>query len=308
MIYTGEYSNKSKLDNFKVKYFIYELSYLITAILILFYNIFEFQIKNTPIQKHLDFPLPAKMSSSQPPRRNLPRYQSVRQAPTKKQSKLTFTHQDFLSFIEPFYELLKKKNFEELKKIYEPKNFEFRKETYAKWAACLNEKLLSSYRFEDDVDIPECKYDTPLETKKLIKPIEYTPGFYEKNNILENYRTSAFKNALKAYQSQVATNNERRKAILRVVPERVKLQGYFCAFDLINCKLEEIQRKRCGYKKKIKSSEFEAEMIREYLDRIYEFYDVFGLPDQFSPDELNYPDIITNVTENEADSDVCYFR
>lgn len=248
------------------------------------------------------------MSHSQFPRRNLSRYQAFRQTPTRKQTKQIFTHQDFLSFVEPFYELIKRKNFEELKKTHEPKNFELKKEAYTKWATCLNEKLLSSYRFEESVEVPECSYEIPLEVRKPIKSTEYIPSFYEKNGILEAYRIPMFKSTLNEYRSQVDLNNRRRKTILAVIPERVKLQGYFCAFDLINGKLEEIQRKRSGYKKKLKSSEFETEIMREYLDRVYEFFDVFGVPEQFSSDEMIYPDIIADATEKEKESELQYFK
>jgi len=238
----------------------------------------------------------------------LHRYQAIRQTPSKKQSKQLFTHQDFLTFVEPFYELLKKKNFDDLKKTYEPKSFELKRETYAKWAACLNEKLLSSYRFNEDVELPECSYEAPLEVRKPIKSIEYVPSFYEKSGVLESYRAPMFKSILSEYRNQVHLNNQRRKTIFAVIPERTKLQGYFCAFDLINGKLEDIQKKRSGYKKKIKSTEFEAEMIREYLDRIYEFFEVFGTPDQFSSDEMIFPDIISDATEAEKDSELQYFN
>ncbi|ELA42759.1 uncharacterized protein VICG_00074 [Vittaforma corneae ATCC 50505] len=250
-------------------------------------------------------------SNSHTPRRSLPRYQSVRQVPSKKQpkqSKQSFTHQDFMAFIEPFYELLKKKNFEEFKKMSEVKNFDFKKEIYAKWSGCLNEKLLSSYQFDDNVEIEDVQFGTSLEPIKPIESLEFVPPFYEKNRILESYRTSMFKDALKEYKRQVERNNKRRSIILNVIPKRARYSAYFYAFDLINSKLEELQKRLNVLKKNIKPNELEADMIREYLDRIYEFFNAFGFPDQFDSDEMNYPDIIDDMTDEEKDTDLQYFK
>lgn len=247
------------------------------------------------------------MTNSQYPRRNLPRYQSARQTLIRK-TKQTFTHQDFMSFMEPFYELLRKKHYEEFKKIPEPKNFDLKKEAYTKWASCLNEKLLSSYQFDNSVEIPNRSYDTPLEVWKPIKSSDYIPPFYEKNGILESYRPPLFKSTLREYHGQIEKNNRRRALILSIIPERAKLSGYFCTLDLISEKLQDMQRKKNAYKKKLRPSELDYEVIREYLDRMYEFFEVFGHPDQFTGGELLYPDIFFDASDKERDISLQYFR
>lgn len=213
-----------------------------------------------------------------------------------------------MTFVEPFYELLKKKNFEEFKKMSEVKNFDFKREMYAKWSDCLNEKLLSSYQFDDSVEVEDVQFSTPLEPIKPIESVDFVPPFYEKNRILESYRTPTFKNALVEYRRQVERNNKRRSVILDIIPERVRYSAYFCAFDLINSRLEETQKRLNGLRNKIKPSEADADIVREYLDRIYEFFDVFGFPDQFGSDEMEYPDIINDATDQEKDPDMQYFK
>lgn len=247
-------------------------------------------------------------SSSHSPRRSLPRYKNIRQAPIKKQEKRTLTHQEFLSIIEPFYEPLKKKHFEELKKMSDLKNFDFKKEMYLKWATHLNEKLMSSYQFEDDVEVEEFQFDTPLELRKPIKSQDVLPSFYEKNRVLEAYRTSVFKSLLAEYKSQVERNNGRRSLILDVLPKRIRFSAYFRIFDLINGKLEEIYKKKANLKKKTTLNELNYAMIREYLDRMNEFFEVFGPPDQFVSDEMNHPDIIEDVLDKEIEPNLQYFK
>jgi hypothetical protein len=246
-------------------------------------------------------------SNSHSPRRNLPKYQCARQTKSKKQIKQTFTHHDFMTFVLPFHENIKKKSFEDFKKMSEMKNFILKKEAYSKWSTELNEKLLSTYQFDDTVEIENVQFDTSLELKKQIKPTDCVLPFYENNKILENYRLPAFKGVHKEYESQVERNNKRRSKILEIISKRARLSGYFCAYDLLCNKLIEMQKKS-GTKRKIKYAETDAEMIREYLDRIYEFFDVFGGPDQFKDDEMIYHDIIDDAIEAENEPEIQYFR
>lgn len=247
-------------------------------------------------------------SNSHSPRRGLPRYQNMRQLQIKKQAKKAFTHQDFMDFVEPFYENLKKKNFEDFKKNLEAKNFNLKKEVYQKWSSPLNEKLFSSYQFDDNVEIEDVEFEVPLQVIKPIKFIETIPVLYENKNILESYRIAPFNTLLKEYQEQIERNNKRRLLILEQIPKRIKVSSYFCAYDLINSKLEEVQKKKLGLKKKTKLVDIESDLVKEYLDRIYEFFEVFGTPDQFNEYEMVYPDIINDGLESEMVPECRYFE
>ena len=77
---------------------------------------------------------------------------------------------------------------------------------------------------------------------------------------------------------------------------------------MINSKLEDIQKKKIGLKRKAKQGEVETELTREYLDRIYEFFDVFGGPDQLNEYEMVYPDIINDASDQELEPALKYFE
>lgn len=242
------------------------------------------------------------------PRSNFKKLKNKRKLASKKQKAQVLTHQDFISFIEPFYELLKRKNFENLNKKSEPKNFSLKKDIYTKLADILNTKLLGSYIFKEKLDIPDFSGYRPLETRKSIKSQLTVPTFFEKNKILEEYRPKDFKMMHNEYFDQIKRNNERREMISKIIPTRVKMSAYFQMYDMINRKLEDIQKKRTSNRKTHRKGEFEDATISEYLYRLNEFFDAFGLPDQFSSDEMNYSSIFEDVIPEEDDENLHFLK
>lgn len=225
---------------------------------------------------------------------------------TKTKAKETFTHMEFVDYTEPFFEPLKEKHWQFLQTITQPKNFNLKKEVYMKWIDQLKDKLCSCYVF-NDVEFEKVHFDSPLVLNQNIKKISHDKTkFAEENEILESYRLSGFTSLLNEYKDQVNRNNQRRKAIASLIEERSKYYSYFRAFDLIKKELEDIQRKRIQSKKK-KRGEFENQTIREYLNRIEEFFNAFGTPDQF--EEMDYSDIFTNgVTSVEKMKELQFFE
>lgn len=226
----------------------------------------------------------------------------------KKHQKSSFTHQDFITFIDLFLANLKEKNMAELKKMSEVKQFVFKSEIYTKMSALLCEKLISSYRFTNEAPVEDYQFDTRLETKRPIKSLDLPTAFFEENRILEEYRTATFKSIMNEYETQVDRNNKRRSRILKLIPERAKMPAYFYLFDQINGKLEEIQRKKIQMKKKGKVSEIDEEIMKEYLDRVYEFFDVFGPYDQYSDHELNYEDVFDDGHPEEENPEIQFLK
>lgn len=242
------------------------------------------------------------------PRNSFKKLKNKRKISSKKQKTQILTHQDFISFVEPFYELLKRKNFENLKKKVEPKNFSLKKDVYNKLTDILNTKLLGSYIFKENLEIPDFSGYRLLEPRKPIKSQLITPSFYEKSKILDEYRPEEFKTVNRQYLDQIRRNNERREKICEVIQERVKMSAYFHLYDMINGRLEDIQKKRISNKKMHKKSELENATITEYLYRINEFFDAFGSPDQFSYEEMNHPNIFESVVEEEEDSNLHFLK
>lgn len=238
------------------------------------------------------------------PRRNL---QKSKDSIAKKKTKESFTHMEFLDYIDPFFESLKEKHLDSLKVVVQPKNFNLKKDVYSKWIEQLKEKLCSCYVFNDDVEFEKKSFETPLMLIQNIKNFQSEKtSFAEENEILENYRLNGFVCLLNEYKEQVAKNNARRKAIVEIILKRAKYVGYFHAFDLIKKELEDIQKKRSQSKKK-RRGEFEDETVREYLNRINEFYDAFGTPDQQS--DMDYSDIfVDNASTLELIEELQFFE
>lgn len=261
-------------------------------------------------------------------------------SPKKKISKETYTHTEFLDYIDPFFEPLKEKHLQYLKTEVIPKNFNFKKESYSKWIDQLKDKLCSYYLFDDSIDFamedseqpaeiitdaicdtskgngqskteaesrPAVAYTTPLTLVKNIKFKNDRADVFEELGILESYRLSGFTSLINEYKAQVNRNNQRRKTILDVLDKRARYSGYFHAYDLVKKELEDIQRKRILSKKKKRQSEFEDETIKEYLDRLNEFYEHFGAPEEIS--DPDYSDLFKNgVTPLENLKDLQFFE
>ena len=91
----------------------------------------------------------------------------------------------------------------------------------------LNERLLSSYQFDDTVELDDVRFDVRLEIIKPLKFIESLPLFYEKNNVLESYRIESFNSLLKEYQAQVEKNNKRRILMLELYTKENSINCLF---------------------------------------------------------------------------------
>lgn len=230
----------------------------------------------------------------------LPRYQKQGISSSKKIEKQSMAHTEFMAFVEPFHELAKEKNFEDLRKQTTAKNFNLRRDIYSKLDEQIRERLCSSFVFSDDVEIESVDFDTDLVLKKHIKPLNIFSSVFEKHNVLENYRAPEYKAMLREYEHQVATNNARRLAIADAVRKRIGFQAYFYAYDIIQSEINE-QGKRMKTRKRKSRCEIDNEVMREYLRRIEEFHEAFGMPDQFSDTETNYSDILS-PDRNESES------
>lgn len=247
-------------------------------------------------------------SGSSSPRRNLQKSKDSRDITKKMKNKDVFTHTEFLDYLDPFLEPLKEKHFSFLQTISQPKSFKLKKEVYLRWVDQLKEKLCSIYIFNDNVEFEKASFNTPLALAQNIKKFQHEKAsFAEENEILENYRLKGFTNLINEYKAQVERNNQRKAAVLGVLEERIKYSGYFHAFDLIKKELEDIQKRRV-HSKKLRKFEFEDETIKEYLNRIAEFYDAFGTPDQFN-NNFEFSDLFSsNVTPLEKATELQFFE
>ncbi|KAM0681563.1 hypothetical protein GINT2_000076 [Glugoides intestinalis] len=242
------------------------------------------------------------------PKRSLPRYQNARSAISKKNEKKAFTHQEFISFVEPFYAALKAKHYAELKKMSKVKKFDFDTGIYTRLSELLCEKLMSAYSFKDDIQIEDISFDTPLELKTPIKLKSFPTTFFEKNRILENYRENTFNNFLAEYEAQVGRNNRRRRILLEELPKLCKMPTYFYLFDQINTKLEDVYKRAKNIKKSTKFTDIDKETIREYLERIREFFDEFDQPDQFSNVEPSHKTLFDEAVDEEYEEEIQFFK
>lgn len=249
-----------------------------------------------------------RSSTSSPRVSMLPRYQKYGVSCAKDTEKQSMTHAEFMAFIEPFYELVKEKNFEELRKQTTAKNFNLKREIYSKLDEQLRERLCSSFVFSEDVEIEDISFDTDLVLKKSIKPLSMFSSVFEKHNVLENYRAPEYKAMLREYEHQVAVNNARRVAIADAVKKRIGFQAYFYAYDIMHTEIIELG-KRMKTRKRKSRCEADIETIREYLRRIEEFHEAFGTPDQFPDNETDYSDVLSpDSRESEAvDPSMQYF-
>lgn len=247
-------------------------------------------------------------SNTTSPRRNLQKFKDNKDSAKKIKNKEVYTHTEFLDYLEPFLEPLKEKHLTFLQTLSQPKSFKLKKDVYLRWIDQIKEKLCSIYVFNDEIEYEKIQFDTPLSLVQNIRKIQPDKtNFAEENEILENYRLKAFTSLVEEYKAQVERNNQRKKAIAAVIEERIRYFAYFRAFDLIKKELEDIQKKRV-LSRKNRKSEFEMETISEYLNRISEFYDAFGMPDQFE-DALNYPDLFTsNATPLEKSKEFQFFE
>lgn len=235
----------------------------------------------------------------------LPRYQKQGVSSAKNVEKQSMTHAEFMAFIEPFCELVKEKNFEELGRLTAPKNLVLKKEVYTRMDEHLRERLCSSFVFSDDIEVDCIEFDTELTLKRSVRSPGILSSVFERHNVLEHYRAPEYKAMQREYEQQVEVNNARRLAIASSIRKRIRFQAYFYAYDIMHAEIDELAKKMKMRKRK-GISEVDAEAMREYLRRIEEFHDAFGTPDQFSDSEANHSDILT-PSEGTLDPSMMYF-
>lgn len=229
-------------------------------------------------------------NSSLKKKHQLPRYKKNNSYFVKNTTNKNMTHSEFISFVEPFYELVKEKNLEELKKQNVPKIFNLKKDLYVKLNEQLREKLCCSFIFNEDMEInSSVEYNTKLTLRKPIKTSNIFYNIFEKHDILKNYESTGYKNLIAEYENQVKINNERKLIVYDLVKERMKYQCYTHAFDLVHYELDELA-KRNKLKKTQTCGTVDLLIVKEYLERLEEFYDLFGTFDQFDDNQLNYKD------------------
>jgi len=239
-----------------------------------------------------------RSSSTSPRGTMLPRYNKHKATAAKKSDKKNMTHLEFLAFIEPFYELVKEKNMDDLKRQTAPKSFSIKKEIYAKLNEQLKERLCGSFIFNQDVEIADFQTESEMVIKKPIRTHNIFNSLFEKHDILKKYQSLAYKSMYQEYENQVAINNARRLAIVELIEDRIKYQAYAYAYDLVNHEIEEVY-KRIKARKKKSPCEIDTACAKEYLNRIKEFQDLFGTFEQFSDNELIYSDrFVADCQEN----------
>jgi hypothetical protein len=210
-------------------------------------------------------------------------------------NKSDVTHTDFINFLEPFVDSVDEKKYNELLGPSCIKEPSITKEQYRLYNEQLRSILYNCYIFDDNVDLESTIFEKELHLSKNFSLKNDDIAFFEKNLILNNFKTTNLIDATHRYKEQVCINNRRRKKIQEIFSKRIKALAYFRAYNLIHKELESIYRK-IRLRRKKKQCDIEDQMISEYLNRIDEFIEIFGPPDQFSNDEFQF----NNVFEEES--------
>lgn len=207
------------------------------------------------------------------------------------------THTDFMAFIDPFYELVKDKNFADLKKIAAPKTFNLKKELYSKLNEHLKEKLCANFIFSDNYDIaPQPRHPAKLCLRKPIKSQSLLISLFERHDILKSYESPEYKTLYNLYEDQVKINNERRVIISNLIKKRIHYQGFCHGYDLLQHEFDELT-KRNSIKKKKQLGSVDQAIMSEYINRMQEFVEEFGTFDQFTDNHLNWEHVFEEDVE-----------
>lgn len=215
------------------------------------------------------------------------------------------THTDFINFLEPFFEKVDEKKIKDLSETEPRKTLTNSIDLYKKCSSILKERLCNCFIFKNDFEFGDVKFDKELLFTNYPSHKNDTTGFFSKHNILDYFKTLKIISTEQRYKDQVKENIKNKKIILEILKERIKINGYFEAYDLIHKELENVY-KRMRSKKKKTIRDIDDETIDEYLKRIDEFFLAFGDCDQFEDNATIYPDILEDQIDEDSLEDFEY--
>ncbi|KAI5170016.1 hypothetical protein PAEPH01_1177 [Pancytospora epiphaga] len=230
---------------------------------------------------------------------------------SKKPTKVEVTHTDFMNFTNRFYESVTFPLFLELTAPRKSDEPIITKDHYKRFRKALKTRLCNCYIFDDDVPLEDVQYDTELlplcPIENITEVIDKEIAFFSKHSILGEFESTSAAKESERIRRQTSANNRRRQKITAVLRDRLKISGYFHAYEAVHKELESIYRRILGKKKRMQIS-MENEFIEEQLNRTDEFFEKFGGPEQFTDDAFNFEDVLGSETlESTEDPEFAYF-
>ncbi len=231
------------------------------------------------------------------------------------------THQEFITFLDPYLDLVTEKGYLETLKETNFGNLKYiNSSDYLQHINSLKNRIYASMILDKPFK-PEKTYETPLlpcnfenrsnspntddikNDAALYKQNAVdmsTPGmtavdgtsisFFAENKILQFFKTQKNIPLEEEYKNIILQNNRYKQEIKNILPNRVFYKAYFKLYDSIHKELVAFYLKR-RTKKKRKFEEFDFDILLELLKREKEFLEEFGHFENIQVD-FDYPDVL----------------
>ena len=210
-----------------------------------------------------------------------------------KKAEKEVSQTEFLSFLEPFLATMTLGHFKSILDGGAQQQAKIDPDVYARFSKDLKRRILNCYIFDQKTPLDDRTFETELRPKAEIPSITpFTTEFFVKHDVLDEFRGPVSPVVEEKLGGLWREKKRLCEAICQAIIERAKIHGYFQIREQIQKGLDSVHNKMKARRKK-QYEEAELEFIKEYLDRMDEFYAEFGTPDQFGYDALIFPDLLT---------------
>ncbi|KAI4290957.1 hypothetical protein PAPHI01_0231 [Pancytospora philotis] len=218
-------------------------------------------------------------------------------APKQHGARKEITHTEFMGFMDRFYEALTLAQYRDFAAAPTGSERKADPECYRRYSTALKNRLCNCYIFDESVPVEDVRFDTELVPRMPIffefDARDPAMAFFKENAILDSFQRGDDKHEDQQLARQIAVNGLRREKIAAVIKDRIKVSGYFQAYNLLHQELETIYR-RTQLRKKNSPIAAELDGIRAALDKLDAFYEAFGDPEQFTDDAFVHDDVLSS--------------